>query len=135
MLLFALVLIAAGLVVAVSLVVFLAENLLALLCAALVGHVALAGGGGWPGAVVAAATTFAFAATGLRVAIGLAPSAGLRMLFAGLIVIPAALFSFGLTEAVLWPFVPAPIWRTSLALIAAAAGAAGACRRLRALAA
>ena len=130
MLVFALMLIAGGLVAAVSLIAFLAENLLALLCAALAGHAALTCGGGWPGAAVVAATTYAFVASGLRIAIGLAPSPGLRMLLAALVVIPAALFTFGLAGAALWPFVPDSTWRTGLALIAAMAAAIGACRRL-----
>jgi|GEM_PF-1881523 len=130
MLVFALMLIAGGLAVAVSLVVFLAENLFALFCSGVVAHAALAVGGGWPGAAFAGAVTFAVIGTALRLSIHLVPSPTVRMLLAGLVIIPAALASFCLAEAVLWPFVPSAPWRMSLAMVAATAGAGGACRKL-----
>ena len=130
MLVFALMLIAGGLVVAVSLIVFFAENLFALLCAILAGKAALATGGGWPGALVAAALIFALVSVGLRLAILLTRSIHLRLLLASLIIVPAALLTFLFADGILWPFVPAPVWRMSLAVIAAVAVAAGAGRRL-----
>lgn len=130
MLVFALMLIAGGLVVAVSLIIFLAENLFALFCAALAARAALAGGGGWPGAIVASALTFAVVAAALRLSLHLTRSPTLRMLLASLVILPGVFCSFLLTEALLWPFVPASTWRTCLSLVAAAAGLAGMCRRL-----
>lgn len=130
MLVFALLLIAGGLVAVVSLVIFLAENLLALSCAGLAAHLALAGGGGWPGAVFAGALTFAVITAASRLSIHLIPSLTLRMLLASLVIVPAALAGLCLAEGVLWPFVPSVLWRTGLAIVAAAATAGGACRRL-----
>lgn len=130
MLVFALMLIAGGLAVAVALVAFLSENLLAGLAAILAGQAALATGGGWPGAVVAAALTFAAVSAGLRLAILCTRSLGVRCVLASLIVAPAAVVSFVVTDALLWSVVPAPVWRTCLAVIAALVSAAGACRRL-----
>ena len=130
MLVFALMLIVGGLVVAVSLVVFLSENLFPLFCAGLAAHAALASGGGWPGAVFAGAVTFAAIATALRLSVHLITSPPLRMLLAGLVILPAALAGFCLAEAVLWSFVPSSLWRMALAIVAAMASAGGACRRL-----
>jgi len=126
MLVFSLMLIAGGLVVATSLVIFMAENLFALICAALAARVALATGGGWLGAIVAGALTFAIVTAALRLSILLARSPASGFILASLIILPAALSAFCIAEALLWPLVPASPWRMGLALVAAA----GAYRRL-----
>jgi len=130
MLVFALMLMAGGLIMAVSLIVFFAENLLPLLFAALAAKAAFVTGGGWPGALLAGSLTFALASTALRLSMLFITTPLLRLVLIGLIVVPAALFCFLLAEAVLWPFVPSSLWRTSLALIAALAAGAAAPRRL-----
>lgn len=133
MLVFALMLIAGGLIVSAALITFVAENIVALVCAILAAQAALATGGGWPGALVAAALVFAVVSAGLRLAILLTPSLIMRLALAGLIIAPAALASFIVTEALLSTVVPAALWRIGLALVAAGVSAAAAHGRLAAL--
>ncbi|HTM82184.1 hypothetical protein [Asticcacaulis sp.] len=130
MLVFVLALIAVGVFAAANLLIFFCENLFALWCAALAGKIALASGGGWPGAFVAVALTFAAASAGLRLAILHVRPLGLQLALAVLIVAPTALSAFGLVEAILWPFVPQSLWRLALAALTATIVATGACRRL-----
>ena len=130
MLVFALVLIAGGLITAVALVLFMCEYLLPLLCAGFAGQAALATGGGWPGAVVVGASTFAVVAAGLRLGMVFAKPAPVRALCLLLTIGPAPLVAFGLAEACLWPLVPSSAWRMCLAIFAAIWATVGTCQRL-----
>ncbi len=120
MLVFALALIACGLVTAAGLFAYLCENLLALVAALLAGKAALATGGGWPGAILAASTAFALASIALRVGLAVRKPLPLQLLFATLIAAPAGIACFALTEALLHPFVAAMGWRVAIAALTGA---------------
>ena len=130
MLVFGLCLIVGGLITAVALTLFICQYLFPLLCAGFAGQAALATGGGWPGAIVVSALTFAVVAAGLRLGMVFAKPAPVRALCFLLTIGPAPLVAFALAEACLWPLVPSSPWRMCLAIFAAIWATASACRRL-----
>jgi len=124
MLVFALALMACGLIALVGLIVFLGENLPALALAIVVGRAALGTGGGWPGAVLAAALAFAGTTTALRLGLMFAPFP-MRVLLCVIIVAPTAAITFALADGLLAGSVPSDAWRIAIALLAATAVAVG----------
>jgi hypothetical protein len=129
MLAFVLLLIAGGLLMVITLVLFICDFVAPLLCGLLAAQLALATGGGWPGAAALGGLAFALVATGLRLGAALAQTPALRLTCAAVIILPATGLAFSLAEAILWSVVPSPVWRTGLALITAMWVAAGGWRR------
>jgi hypothetical protein len=130
MIVLALVLMAGGLITAVALTLFICEYLFPFLCAGFAGHAALATGGGWPGAIVVSALTFAVVAAGLRLGMVFAKPLPVRALCLLLTIGPAPLVAVALAEACLWPLVPSSAWRMCLAIFAGIWVTVGTCQRL-----
>jgi len=135
MLIFGLLVTAGSLVTFVYLLIFFCENVLSVLGATLAAKLAFITGGGWIGAVVSGLVAFACLSVSLRLAFGLVKPWPTRLCLTALIVLPAAITTFVVTERMLWPAVPSMAWRTLMASFAAILIAAGAARKLFALAA
>lgn len=126
----ALLLVAIGLLAAAWMIIVCCENALAAGGALLAGHIALATGGGWVGAVFSAMVAFAAVSVAARLAFGFARAGPIRVLISLLVAVPAGTIGFLLADGILWAAGPSPVWRLSMATVFALAVAAGAVRRL-----
>jgi len=130
MLPFVLLLTAGGLIAAVCLIIFVCENVVAVIVAVLAARFALATGGSCIGALLSGLLAYAAVVVGLRFGVGLARAWPLRLGIAVWVVVPASLTAFVLADAIMTPIVPSMGWRILMAAVGAIAIATGAARKL-----